>query len=51
MNERKRTPSYYRGKNDALDGAAPDYSQATIEQLNDYRDGYRRGLAEKAGDR
>ena len=49
MDERKRTAAYYRGRDDAEMGAAPDYSQATLEQLNDYRDGYRDGLAEKAG--
>ena len=47
MSERKRTAAYYRGRDDAEMGAAPDYSQATTEQLNDYRDGYRRGLAER----
>ena len=49
MNERKRTSAYYRGRDDAEMGAAPDFGQATSEQLGDYIDGYRAGLSEKAG--
>jgi hypothetical protein len=49
--ERKRSDEYNRGYEDGLVGAGPDRSQATLELMQDYMDGYRRGRREKGGKR
>lgn len=47
----KRSSEYNRGYEDATLGTPPDYSQATAEQFQDYRAGYRDGLRDKAQER